>query len=148
VSNTDRGTLFESAVAGMIYWFDNDFDKDDCMSHGGDDNKECPCDTPGLWNQNWFSNVLLIPQLVGTACLLIQPGTITQNITDGCTRIMQRGWDQRNDDSMQSKLTGANVSDERAGILANVLRQSSWVRMRSHSHRSSVTRSCSTTQWT
>jgi hypothetical protein len=39
----------------MDWWFSHDFTRGDCLYNGGNGN--CPCDTPGLWNTNWFSSV-------------------------------------------------------------------------------------------
>ena len=45
----------------MGFWFANDFAIPACLDSGGED--ACPCDTPGLWNTNWFSNVCLFPYI-------------------------------------------------------------------------------------
>jgi hypothetical protein len=48
-------TIREAIGRGMKWWFDNDLQNNDCMDKGGE--AECPCDSPGMWNTNWFSNV-------------------------------------------------------------------------------------------
>jgi hypothetical protein len=45
----------EAIGRGMKWWFDNDLQNNECLDEGGE--AECPCDTPGMWNTNWFSNV-------------------------------------------------------------------------------------------
>jgi hypothetical protein len=39
----------------MGWWFAHDFGPEACLDSGGTEG--CPCDTPGLWNGNWFANV-------------------------------------------------------------------------------------------
>lgn len=97
-----------AALKGMDYWFANDYTNLNCTGSGG--KAACPCDTPGLWNTNWYSNVLLIPQLVSTACLIVQPSGLTGTQTDKCESIPRRAYDLR-DKQVEGigSLTGANM---------------------------------------
>lgn len=73
-------------------------------------NDQCPCGTPGLWNTNWFGQVILMPQLVSTACVLVQPANLTQTQYDGCVRIPKRAYDVRDGTTPGvGRLTGANT---------------------------------------
>jgi hypothetical protein len=47
--------LARGISSAMDYWFSRDFTVAACLDQGGTD--ACPCDTPGFWNTNWFSNV-------------------------------------------------------------------------------------------
>lgn len=51
----NNATLRSAISDAMGWWFDHDFTNTACLDGGGW--SQCPCDTPGLWNQNWFSNV-------------------------------------------------------------------------------------------
>ncbi|KZW03001.1 galactose mutarotase-like protein [Exidia glandulosa HHB12029] len=88
----DEGVL-NVTLSAMDWWFSRDFTNGDCLVNGG--TASCPCGTPGLWNTNWYSNVILIPSIVGNACLLLQstdPPALTDVARDSCTRITQRGF--------------------------------------------------------
>lgn len=60
--------------------------------------------------QNWFGQVILIPQLSSTACLLLSE-ELYESQLQGCIRIPSRAYDRR-DQFINSLgyLTGANVS--------------------------------------
>jgi hypothetical protein len=65
-----KSASLRSAISlAMNYWFSNDFTDATCLDSGG--LSGCPCGTPGFWNTNWFSNIILIPNLVGQTCLLL-----------------------------------------------------------------------------
>lgn len=92
----------------MDYWFANDYTNMDCIGQGGTD--ACPCGTPGLWNSNWYDQVILIPQLVSTACLLLDGASLSANQTAGCYDIPYRAYALRDTDTTGvGSLTGANM---------------------------------------
>ena len=107
---TNDADLLSATQKGIDYWFSNDYTSSDCIGNGGNASGSCPCGTPGLWNTNWFDQVILIPQLLGTTCLLIQD-KLTDTERDGCVRIVSRAYDRSNGtiDGV-GLLTGANVS--------------------------------------
>jgi hypothetical protein len=47
--------LASAISSAMNFWFSRDFTVPGCLDQGN--TSACPCDTPGLWNTNWFSNV-------------------------------------------------------------------------------------------
>lgn len=51
----NSSSLLDSIHSAMDFWFANDFTNLACLDSGG--TPTCPCDTPGLWNTNWYSNV-------------------------------------------------------------------------------------------
>ncbi|KAJ8522568.1 hypothetical protein ONZ45_g912 [Pleurotus djamor] len=95
-----------SITLAMDFWFSNDFANPACVDQGG--KEACPCDTPGLWNQNWFANTILIPELSTQACLLLGDALSPIHL-DHCSRIALRSYDTftRKPDF----LTGANALD-------------------------------------
>lgn len=113
-------TLLGDIHLAMDWWFENDFQNPSCLDSGGTD--ACPCGTPGLWNTNWFSNIILIPNLVAQTCLLV-----SENLTDteqgNCTHITGRSYGTF-DHSINGVgiLTGANLLDvARIGIDGGLL---------------------------
>ncbi|GJE86084.1 polysaccharide lyase family 8 protein [Phanerochaete sordida] len=113
-------TLLDAVHSAMDWWFENDFQDPSCLDSGGTD--ACPCGTPGLWNTNWFSNIILIPNLVAQTCLLV-----ADNITDtqhgNCSHITGRSYGTF-DHSINGAgiLTGANLLDvARIGIDGGLL---------------------------
>ncbi|ORX36761.1 chondroitin AC/alginate lyase [Kockovaella imperatae] len=107
-SNWTHDTALLSATQkGMDWWFENDYNSTDCIGAGG--SGSCPCGTPGLWNTNWFDQVILIPQLMSTTCLLMQD-QLTDFELDGCIRIVSRPYDRSNGSiAGVGVLTGANL---------------------------------------
>ncbi|EKM61018.1 polysaccharide lyase family 8 protein [Phanerochaete carnosa HHB-10118-sp] len=107
--------LLAAIHSAMDYWFENDFQNPSCLGSGG--TAACPCGTPGLWNTNWFSNVILIPNLVAQSCLLV-----ADNLTDtqhgNCTNITGRSYETFSNNMLSAGiLTGANLLDvSRIGI--------------------------------
>jgi hypothetical protein len=91
-----NGELRETIDTAFQWWFDNDFTKLDCLVKGG--GKNCPCGTPGLWNGNWYSNVLLVPGLVSQTCLLLDspPSPSLSGLSDAqlenCQRMLLRSY--------------------------------------------------------
>ncbi|KAH8102633.1 polysaccharide lyase family 8 protein [Cristinia sonorae] len=80
-------TILSAISRAMDFWFQNDFKILGCMDSGG--TAACPCGTPGFWNTNWFSNIILIPNLVSQSCLLIAEN-LTKTQSANCTNISGR----------------------------------------------------------
>jgi hypothetical protein len=89
VDNADLRSSIESA---MEWWFERDFSRVDCLVEGG--KTACPCGTAGLWNTNWYSNVILIPNILAQVCLLLDKPTapLTPEQIGNCTRIVLRAY--------------------------------------------------------
>ncbi|KAF8232548.1 polysaccharide lyase family 8 protein [Tricholoma matsutake] len=95
-----------AAISRAIdYWYGRDFTNQACLSQGG--TPSCPCDNPGnlLWNTNWFSNVILIPKLVGQAFLLLGD-TLTASQLNHSTYVLSRSYTYTG-----MSFTGANALD-------------------------------------
>ncbi|EMD42021.1 polysaccharide lyase family 8 protein [Gelatoporia subvermispora B] len=84
-----RDDLRDSIFQGMEYWFSNDFTNPHCLDQGG--TSLCPCTEPGLWNTNWYSNIILIPSFVGETGLLMG-NTMNQILTDNYTHFTSRAY--------------------------------------------------------
>ncbi|KAI8995602.1 galactose mutarotase-like protein [Trametes punicea] len=89
-SFVNSSTLLDAIHRAMDYWFENDFQDQACLDSGG--LSSCPCGTPGLWNTNWFSNIIGIPELVGEGCLLVGAASLTDTQVNNCTHIMTRAF--------------------------------------------------------
>ncbi|KAI8882026.1 polysaccharide lyase family 8 protein, partial [Backusella circina FSU 941] len=81
--------LLPNISKGLDYWFNRDYTQDACLDQGGLTNSTCPCGTPGLWNTNWFAQMILMPRLITNACLLIK-SNLTSTQLGNCTRTGQR----------------------------------------------------------
>ncbi|KAJ3511289.1 hypothetical protein NLJ89_g4184 [Agrocybe chaxingu] len=95
----------------MDYWFSRDFTNPACLGRGG--RVECPCDNADntLWNTNWFSNTILIPELSIQTCLLLND-TLSVEHLNNCTRISLRAYDTfEHGVSGLFTLSGANILD-------------------------------------
>ncbi|VDB88720.1 unnamed protein product [Peniophora sp. CBMAI 1063] len=80
-------------LSAMDYWFDNDFNATDCLAFGGNATYgNCPCGTPGLWNSNWYSNVIGVPTFIGQACVLAN-STLDDAQADSCNNILGRSFE-------------------------------------------------------
>ncbi|KAJ7266529.1 polysaccharide lyase family 8 protein [Mycena rebaudengoi] len=102
-------TLRASIGRAMAFWFNNDFTNAACLDSGG--LAACPCGTPGLWNTNWFSNVILIPAWVGQVCLSLGD-SLSASERAGCTRITSRAYNTlKTGINGVSSITGANLLD-------------------------------------
>ncbi|KAI0639371.1 polysaccharide lyase family 8 protein [Trametes polyzona] len=112
-----------SAISSaMGFWFANDATNPACLDSGGLD--ACPCGTPGLWNQNWFSNVIGVPTFVGEVCLLLGD-SLTASERASCQKITGRSF-ATFDTGINgvSAITGANALDIASiGIDAGLLAQ-------------------------
>jgi hypothetical protein len=51
-------SLANAIASAMGYWFKNDFTNSKCLDQGG--RTACPCNTPGFWDSNWYSNVRIM----------------------------------------------------------------------------------------
>ncbi|KAG8691914.1 hypothetical protein FRC11_005707 [Ceratobasidium sp. 423] len=108
----------------MGYWFANDFStvaNGACLDRGGVNGEPCPCGTPGLWNTNWFSNVILVPKLVGGACLLLRD-ELTSPEYGNCTLMTARAYAPFYRNPQPGYVSGANILDmSTVGIAAGLL---------------------------
>ncbi|KAF9489664.1 polysaccharide lyase family 8 protein [Pleurotus eryngii] len=103
VKNSDVRAAISRA---MDWWVANDFTTLECIDKGG--NAACPCETPGLWNRNWFSNIILIPELVAQTCLLLND-SLTSSQASFCSSISLRSYNTFT--RRPTFLTGANTLD-------------------------------------
>ncbi|KAL7285291.1 hypothetical protein ACG7TL_000386 [Trametes sanguinea] len=105
-----QSSQVRSAITtAMGFWFSNDFADPSCLDSGGD--SACPCGTPGLWNTNWFSNVIGVPTFVGEVCLLLG-NSLTASELGNCTKFTGRSF-ATFDTGINgvSAITGANALD-------------------------------------
>ncbi|KAJ7576365.1 polysaccharide lyase family 8 protein [Mycena floridula] len=86
----DSNTLAAISKA-MDWWFARDFTNLDCLDSGG--TPKCPCSSTDttMWNTNWFSSIILVPDLVGRACLLVDKSLTPSQLT-GCTNMTKRSY--------------------------------------------------------
>ncbi|KZV71319.1 polysaccharide lyase family 8 protein [Peniophora sp. CONT] len=103
-----QAPLTAAILAAMNFWFDRDYTNDNCLDRGG--RSECACDTPGLWNTNWYSNVILVPRLVIESCLLVQPMLESRHVV-ACQRFARRSYDRFYAKPKPGYLSGANTPD-------------------------------------
>ncbi|KAF8528209.1 polysaccharide lyase family 8 protein [Hysterangium stoloniferum] len=109
-SYTQNATLRAQVGAAMDWWFDRDFTNDSCLDRGG--STACPCRMPGLWNTNWFSNTIGVPQAVGKACILLsQPPSLTPTQFSNCSHITARSYAVFHRNFKPGYLAGANTMD-------------------------------------
>ncbi|KAJ7837589.1 polysaccharide lyase family 8 protein [Mycena olivaceomarginata] len=102
-------SLRTSISLAMGYWFSNDFQNPACLDSGGTDT--CPCGTPGLWNTNWFPNIIGTPEVVSITCLLLDD-TLEPSEFSNCTHITGRAYNTFIVPAKQvGVLTGANALD-------------------------------------
>ena len=110
-------TVLNATSRAMDWWFAHDFTEPGCLTNGG--KGSCPCGTPGLWNPNWFANVIGAPALVGDACLLLGPA-LTDAQRANCSRVLGRAFGTFG--SSQGFLAGANILDiAKVGIAGGLL---------------------------
>ena len=122
--NGTNTPLTATISAAMKFWFDRDYTNDNCLDRGG--RSECGCDTPGIWNTNWFSNVnnsrvnvtrrlmcskvILIPRLVVESCLLmhrvLEPGHMS-----ACQHFARRSYERFYATPRPGYISGANILD-------------------------------------
>ncbi|KAG9042656.1 hypothetical protein FS837_010595 [Tulasnella sp. UAMH 9824] len=108
----NNATVKQDLDLAMNWWFANDFNETSCLDKGGLSHPgTCPCSTPGMWNTNWFANVISIPQLSGEACLLYN-GTLTAAQRTACVKIGDRAYVPPSTNVTGiGILTGANALD-------------------------------------
>jgi len=110
----NSSTLQTAISSAMTWWFDRDYTNDACLDGNGD--APCPCGTPGLWNTNWYSNVILIPSLVTQSCLLMN-STLTEKQSESCTKIPTRAYSPFYRAVVPGFVSAANILDmSRIGI--------------------------------
>jgi hypothetical protein len=101
--------LRNSISVAMGFWFSNDFTDPACLDSGG--TPTCPCGTPGLWNTNWFSNIIGTPELVSMSCLLLNDSLLPTEL-NSCTTITGRAYGTFGHSiNGVGFLTGANTLD-------------------------------------
>ncbi|KAF8168065.1 polysaccharide lyase family 8 protein [Crassisporium funariophilum] len=104
-------SLRTAISSAMDYWFGRDFTNVACLDSGG--TSACPCDNAenSLWNTNWFSNIILIPELVSQTCLLLND-TLAPAQFGNCVHMTGRTYAtfNRNINGVGT-LTGANALD-------------------------------------
>ncbi|KAI0322716.1 polysaccharide lyase family 8 protein [Amylostereum chailletii] len=101
--------LRSAISSAMQFWFENDFTDAACLDSGGE--ASCPCGTPGLWNTNWFPNVIRIPGLVGEVCLLLND-TLLSSELGNCTHMTSRSFATfETGINGVSNITGSNALD-------------------------------------
>lgn len=105
--------LRDAINRAVEWWFGRDFENVGCLVNGG--TTSCPCGTTGLWNTNWYSNVILIPNLVAQVCLLLDTPPspdfprLTESQIGNCTKIVLRAYGTF--DHGYGFTVGANVLD-------------------------------------
>ncbi|CUA68997.1 chondroitinase AC precursor [Rhizoctonia solani] len=122
----DNPDLLYAIRLAMEYWFANDYSTlgdGSCMDRDYLENGSCPCGTPGLWNENWFSNVIQVPSRVGPACVLLRD-KLTESELGNCTMITSRAFAPYYREKYPGYLSGANGIDIAvigidAGLLEN-----------------------------
>ncbi|KIO31812.1 hypothetical protein M407DRAFT_217909 [Tulasnella calospora MUT 4182] len=92
----------------MNWWFDRDYKVGACVDQGG--TAKCPCSTDGLWNTNWYSNVILIPRLATEACLLLDK-SLSDYQRESCINIGLKGYGRFYADPVPGYMSGANILD-------------------------------------
>ncbi|KAJ6647176.1 Chondroitinase-AC [Pseudolycoriella hygida] len=110
--NRNDRLLLNKINLALIWWFDRDFTEPDCINAGGQDRHNCPCGTPGMWNTNWYGQMILIPGLVGNACLIMRT-RLTDSQIESCRTILDRAYARIDGDPNGSMgpMTGANMLD-------------------------------------
>ncbi|KAH9486903.1 hypothetical protein JR316_0000969 [Psilocybe cubensis] len=102
-------TLRNAISLAMNFWFSNDFTIPACLDSGG--TTACPCTTPGLWNKNWNSNIILIPGWVGQVCLLLGD-SLSSTEAAGCQTMTGRAYRTfQTGINGVSAITGSNTLD-------------------------------------
>ncbi|CEP17275.1 hypothetical protein [Parasitella parasitica] len=110
-------TLLEPISKAMDYWFDNDYKPAACLDQGGVEGSECPCDTPGFWNTNWFGQMILMPRFISNTCLLLKD-KLTDSQLKSCKLVTQRVYDRIDTEIVGvGRMTGANMLDSATAVL-------------------------------
>lgn len=110
---TNNTELLAATRLAMSYWFNRDIgDNIACLDLGGV-SPQCPCENPDntLWNTNWYSNIILIPEFVAQTCLLLND-TLSSTEASHCAQITLRTYGTFDKDiNGLGFLTGANTLD-------------------------------------
>ncbi|KAG2205881.1 hypothetical protein INT46_006914 [Mucor plumbeus] len=111
IKDPTDSTLLDKANLALNYWLDNDFTSEDCIDWGGNSAGSCPCGTAGLWNKNWYNQIIATPSNIGDICLLLEKQLTTNQLTI-CTKIQARSY-ATIDTGLRtvSSFTGANLLD-------------------------------------
>ncbi|KAK0198423.1 polysaccharide lyase family 8 protein [Armillaria mellea] len=121
VSGYVKDAGLESAILlGMRWWFDRDFTNPACLDNGG--SASCPCNSTEtlLWNTNWYSNVIGVPQLVVDVCLIMGTDILSEADESHCMLMSTRSYGAFARHA--SYMTGANILDvAKIGIDAGLL---------------------------
>lgn len=88
---TQDPDLYAAISIGMDWWFSRDFINPACLDSGG--TSACPCDDQEtrMWNTNWFSNIIGIPERVSATCVLMND-TLSQSQLNNCTHMTARSY--------------------------------------------------------
>ncbi|TCD64841.1 hypothetical protein EIP91_003589 [Steccherinum ochraceum] len=106
---TNSNDLASKISSAMDWWFANDFTEPACLVGGGGNG--CGCDTPGLWNTNWFASVILVPKPVLSSCLLFN-SSLTATQRGNCSKFADRTYGTfATGISGGTPVTGANTLD-------------------------------------
>ncbi|KIJ43946.1 polysaccharide lyase family 8 protein [Sphaerobolus stellatus SS14] len=104
-----NATLLAQIGSAMDWWFARDFTVPSCLDTGG--TGSCPCGTPGLWNTNWFSNVIGVSRPVSQVCLLLSTSNLSSTQQSNCSNIPLRSYSVFHRATKPSFLAGANTLD-------------------------------------
>jgi len=100
----DTATL-TAVKRAMDFWFANDF-TDGPRCNGDTTYESCPCNMAGLWNTNWWYQVIYTPKLAGIPCMALSVrNQLSPQQKQGCIRLLNRGG------LYVSKYSGANQVD-------------------------------------
>ena len=111
IGNRTDKHLLKKSLHGLDYWQRNDLENPDCIDLGGNRLGQCSCATPGLWNRNWFDQVILVPRIFSYVCLLLQR-ELSDAQASKCKVIMERGYMYKNKDVRDvGAMHGANLLD-------------------------------------
>jgi len=85
-------TVLSAISSAMDWWFSRDITNIHCLDSGG--TPLCPCNAtdPTMWDPNWFGGILLVPNLVGRACLLVGQSSLTASQVSSCSTITGRAY--------------------------------------------------------
>ena len=101
--------VFSAATKALDWWIEHDYNNTACLQYGG--TSTCPCGTPGLWNTNWWHQVIGIPTLASQACILLYTGNLTDLQRSKCLDYGIRGSNfSTTQPSLAKYQTAANVS--------------------------------------
>ncbi|OBZ87324.1 Chondroitinase-AC [Choanephora cucurbitarum] len=115
--NTSDTVAFDAAMLALNYWINNDYNSTDCIRRGGNSKGNCPCGTPGLWNTNWYSQLIGVPKVLSDICIVLR-SNLTENQRLGCEKIQMRSFNTVDD------FTGANLLDATyVGITLGIFNQ-------------------------